>query len=294
VDKRAWRVTEEASHAGMSDISGLSDIDAAATLRHVSMHIAIDHGGFCRFSRPAVLSLVVAPIQINYPCFLATLGAKREVSGYFITDARISPPSAAGHFSEALTLLPHYHFTEHADFFSVPIVVGEGGLGIRAHLIFAMLNTIYKLDPVMMDVLVNVMRSSGDAKSLLWLKHKEEDPISERSKVSLLAEAASRGLTSTRIRWKLNADSKQAHLHETAQADLFLDTIRVNAVWTAFDMLWAGLPILSVSGEKMGSRISASLLASVGFGDELNTHSLKEYEDAAMGLATAAYTLSLQ
>ena len=95
------------------------------------------------------------------------------------------------------------------------------------------------------------------------------------------------GLPTKRLRWKLEAESKQAHLFETAQSDLFLDTMRVNAVWTAFDMLWAGLPVLTVSGEKMGSRVGASLLRSAGLGgDILSQGSLKEYEEAAIELAT--------
>jgi len=75
-------------------------------------------------------------------------------------------------------------------------------------------------------------------------------------------------------------------LEETGRiGDLFLDTFRVNAVWTGFDMLWAGLPLLSVSGEKMASRISASLSNSVGMpGDPLAAGSLKEYEDRAVRL----------
>ena len=133
----------------------------------------------------------------------------------------------------------------------------------------------------MMDVLLNVMRHA-DPRAVLWLKHKEKDSLSDRTMQSLLVEAAARGVDRGRVRWKLQSESKVAHLQETGMGgDLFLDTIRVNAVWTGFDMLWAGLPLLSITGERMASRISASLSASVGMGSGLAAGSLKEYEDMA-------------
>ena len=276
VDQEAWKVTR-ASSDQLFDLSMHPDSDVVRRVRKAGLHIALDHGGYCRYSRPGVLSLRIAPIQINYPCFLATLGADRRVSGYFVSDATISPPWAATGFSEAMVLLPHYHFTEHRDYFPLQ----QPQPTRHTLFVFAMLNTIYKLCPQMMSVLVNVLRSSSP-EAVLWLKHKENDVLSDRSRQSLLLETLSRGLIVSRVRWKLNSESKQAHLVETAQGgDLFLDTIRVNAVWTAFDMLWAGLPLLSVSAEKMASRISASLSASVGLDSALSTQSLKEYEDMA-------------
>ena len=78
IDARAWNVTREASRGALQDLSGLSDPEAVARLRAAALHIAVDHGGYCRYARPGVLSLLTAPIQINYPCFLATLGASRR------------------------------------------------------------------------------------------------------------------------------------------------------------------------------------------------------------------------
>jgi protein O-GlcNAc transferase len=57
-----------------------------------------------------------------------------------------------------------------------------------------------------------------------------------------------------------------------------------NAHTTASDALWAGLPLLTCVGDTFASRVSGSLLRSVGL-DELITTSLGEYEAMALRLA---------
>lgn len=47
-------------------------------------------------------------------------------------------------------------------------------------------------------------------------------------------------------------------------ADLFLP---YNAYTTTSDALWAGLPVLTVAGKSLASRVSASLLSAVGLSE---------------------------
>ena len=78
---------------------------------------------------------------------------------------------------------------------------------------------------------------------------------------------------------------KDQHLERHKLADLFLDTRIYNAHTTASDALWAGLPVLTCIGDDFPARVAASLLQAVGL-PELITHSLKEYEEYAIRLAT--------
>ena len=68
-------------------------------------------------------------------------------------------------------------------------------------------------------------------------------------------------------------------------ADLFLDTIPFNGGTTASDALWAGLPLLTCSGQTFASRMAGSLLHAIGL-PELITNSLADYEEKAVSLAT--------
>jgi protein O-GlcNAc transferase len=74
------------------------------------------------------------------------------------------------------------------------------------------------------------------------------------------------------------------HLGRHRHADLFLDTLPCNAHTTASDALWAGLPVLTCSGDTFAGRVAGSLLTAIGM-PELVTGSLEEYEQAALALA---------
>jgi len=54
------------------------------------------------------------------------------------------------------------------------------------------------------------------------------------------------------------------HLARQRHADLFLDTLPINAHTTASDALWAGLPVLTCIGETFASRVAGSLLRAIG------------------------------
>ena len=68
-------------------------------------------------------------------------------------------------------------------------------------------------------------------------------------------------------------------------ADLFLDTLPYNAGATANDALWAGLPLVTCSGDTYTGRMAGSLLRAIGLPD-LITSSPAEYEALALHLAT--------
>ena len=74
------------------------------------------------------------------------------------------------------------------------------------------------------------------------------------------------------------------HLARHRLADLVLDTLPYNAHTTASDALWAGLPVLTRTGETFASRVAASLLRAIGL-PELITATESEFEELAVELA---------
>ena len=74
------------------------------------------------------------------------------------------------------------------------------------------------------------------------------------------------------------------HLARHRLADLFLDTWPYNAHTTASDALWAGLPVLTRTGQSFASRVAASLLTALGL-PGLITGSSEDYETLAIALA---------
>jgi protein O-GlcNAc transferase len=77
---------------------------------------------------------------------------------------------------------------------------------------------------------------------------------------------------------------REEHVKRGYLADLFLDTPACNAHTTACDILWSGTPMLTLMGDKMSTRVGASLLRAAGL-EELVTSSYLQYEELAVSLA---------
>ncbi|XP_016903711.1 probable UDP-N-acetylglucosamine--peptide N-acetylglucosaminyltransferase SEC [Cucumis melo] len=69
---------------------------------------------------------------------------------------------------------------------------------------------------------------------------------------------------------------KNEHIKRSALAYLFLDTPLCNAHTTGTDILWAGLPMITLPLEKMATRVVGSLCLATGLGDEMIVSSVVE------------------
>ncbi|KAE8720235.1 putative UDP-N-acetylglucosamine--peptide N-acetylglucosaminyltransferase SEC [Hibiscus syriacus] len=78
---------------------------------------------------------------------------------------------------------------------------------------------------------------------------------------------------------------KHEHIRRSALADLCLDTPLCNSHTTGTDVLWAGLPMVTLPLEKMAARVAGSLCLATGLGEEMIVNSMKEYEERAVTLA---------
>ena len=75
-------------------------------------------------------------------------------------------------------------------------------------------------------------------------------------------------------------------------ADIFLDTYPYNAGTTANDLLWAGLPLLTLSGSTYVSRMAGSLSRCMGLDEQICT-SFEEYRNKAIEFAKNPEKLAL-
>jgi predicted O-linked N-acetylglucosamine transferase (SPINDLY family) len=115
--------------------------------------------------------------------------------------------------------------------------------------------------------------------SILWLVQG-----SELFQKNIQFEAAKARLDENRIYFASQVNRKE-YLERYQIADLFLDTTPYNAGTTASDALWSGLPVLTQVGNSYPGRMAASLLKTLDL-EELTAHSLDEYKDIAIDLAT--------
>jgi predicted O-linked N-acetylglucosamine transferase (SPINDLY family) len=143
--------------------------------------------------------------------------------------------------------------------------------------IFCCFNNNFKITPEIFDVWMRLLNQVDD--SVLWLL--ESHPAVSRN----LREAAKcRNIAPERLVFSLRTKYSD-YLARYRVADLFLDTLPFNAGATASDALWAGLPLLTCSGQTYTARMAGSLLKAIGL-PELITTTLEAYEQMANDLAT--------
>lgn len=263
------------------DIAGMSDVEAAAAVRRRGIDILVDLSGYFGFSRPGVFALRPAPVQVNYLGFPGTLGS--PWMDYILADRQLIPAAQYPHFTERVVELPGC-YQPNDDSRTVADGPARADCGLPSSgFVFCCFNNNFKITPAVYDVWMRLLAQVQD--SVLWLL---EDNATAAA--NLRAEAGRRGVDPGRVifapRWP-----HERHLARHRLADLFLDTTPCNAHTTASDALWAGLPVLTCSGETFASRVAGSLLHGLEL-PELVTADLAAYEAMALRLAQEPATLA--
>ena len=257
------------------DVAGAGDGDIARRIRAEEVDILIDLKGHTEDNRLGVLAWRPAPVQAHYLGYPGTLGT--DAVDYLIVDRFVAPPQEQRHFSESLVYLPDCYQVNDRQRALDARIPSRRDCGLPEHgFVFCCFNGTYKIAPEMFAVWMRLLGALPG--SVLWLL--ADNPWAE---ANLRREAGARGIDPGRLVFAPRQKPPQ-HLARQRLADLFLDTLPVNAHTTASDALWAGLPLVTCSGRSFVARVAGSLLHAVGL-DELVTRSLADYERLALALA---------
>jgi predicted O-linked N-acetylglucosamine transferase (SPINDLY family) len=244
-------------------------------MREMEVDIAIDLNGHAGAGRTGLLALRPAPVQVNYLGNAGTMGA--PFLDYIIADRTVIPSDRSRYYTEKVVYLPHSYqcnddrrHVRQLGPSRVDLELPEKGF------VYCCFNNSYKIAPPIFDVWMRLLRACPG--SVLWLLG--DNP---RARHNLRCEAVARGVAPERLVFALRVPLED-HLARHRWADLFLDTLPVNAHATTNDALWAGLPVLTCMGNSFAGRVAASVINAIGL-PELVTSSLAEYEELALALA---------
>jgi predicted O-linked N-acetylglucosamine transferase (SPINDLY family) len=258
------------------DASRINDADVALLLRQQQVDIAVDLNGFSGNCRPGIFAHRAAPVQINWIGFPGTMGMPSM--DYIIADQHVIQAGSERFYTESVIRLPDMYMVNNHRQYPIdrPTSRAENALPEGAF-VFCCFNNNYKIRPDVFDVWMRLLRDIDG--SVLWLLGDNADAIG-----NLRREAEKRGVAGSRLIFAPRVGG-DAHLARQGCADLFLDTFPYTAHTTATDALWAGLPVITYSGETFASRVAGSFLKAAGL-PELVTTSLADYEQLARKLAT--------
>jgi protein O-GlcNAc transferase len=257
------------------DVRASQDGDVARLISDLRADIAVDLKGYTQDARPEILGFRPAPIQVSFLGFPGTMAA--DFIDYVIADEVVLPFERQRYFTEKIVHVPDCYQPNDSkrNIADRAPTRAEAGLPEQGF-VFCCFNNNYKISPAVFAVWMRILGNVPG--SVLWLLRDNAG-----AQANLRAQAQACGIDPARL---VFADrvSLAVHLARHRLADLFLDTLPYNAHTTASDALWAGLPVLTCQGVAFAGRVAASLLRAARL-PELVTHSLADYEAAALALA---------
>ncbi|WP_158553279.1 MULTISPECIES: tetratricopeptide repeat protein [Mesorhizobium] len=260
-----------------TDISRMTDREAANEIHRQGIDILVDLKGHTQAVRLGITALRPAPIIVNWLGYPGSLGHPR-LADYIIGDPTVTPLQDAPFYSERLALMPHcYQPNDHKRELPGEIKRVDIGLPDDA-LVLCNFNNAVKFNPRMMDLWCRVLKAVPN--SVFWFL--DQDPAIKRE--NLNRELRVRGIAPDRIFYSPFAPQSE-HTTRMQLADLALDTFPYTSHTTASDTLWAGVPLVTLKGRTFASRVAASLLKTHGF-HELVVETDEAYVQLAMELAT--------
>lgn len=280
-DGTEWRmrITSEAEH--FVDVSSMSSDMIARLINEDKIQVLVNLNGYTKGARNEIFAMQPAPIQVSYMGFPGTTGA--AYIHYLVTDEFVSPSQFSHIYSETLVHLPHCYFVndykqKNLDVLDPHCQPKRSDYGLpEDKFIFACFNQLYKMDPELFNTWCSILKRVPN--SAIWLLR-----FPAAGETRLRAYAAAQGVQPDQIIFT-DVAMKQEHIRRSGLADLFLDTPLCNAHTTGTDVLWAGLPMVTLPLEKMATRVAGSLCLATGVGEEMIVASMKEYEEKAVSLA---------
>lgn len=278
----AMRYRLQAAFDRFIDVREKSDADIARLLRELEADIAVDLKGFTGNGRLGILAHRPAPVQVGYLGYPGTSGA--DYIDYIVADKHLIPDSDERYYSEKVVYLPDSYQVNDAKRRIAASVPSRAQAGLpETGFVFCSFNNNYKITPTVFDLWMRLLQKVPG--SVLWLY--ADNGVAS---ANLRREAQARGVAHERLIFASRM-AQAEHLARHKLADLFLDTLPINAHTTASDALWAGLPVLTCTGKAFAGRVAGSLLRAVGL-PELVTNDFRQYEALAIRLATSPSDLA--
>ena len=273
-DGDPWRERLSRAFDHFIDVTDKTDLQVAQMARALGIDIAVDLGGHTTHNRTNVFALRAAPLQVSFIGYPASMGA--PYIDYLIADDFVVPTASRHFYSEKIASLPCFQPNDRQRHIAEATPTRAAlGLPDKAF-VFCCFNNSYKILP---DTFARWMRILQRALGSVLLLY-ADNPQAQRN---LQTQAAASGISPERLVFGQRL-APADYLARYRCADLFLDTFPFNAGTTASDALWAGLPVLTLTGEAFASRMAGSLLRAIDL-PELITGTPQAYEDLAVALA---------
>ena len=254
-------------------IADMGDEEAAGQIAADEIDILVDLSGHTKDNRLPVLAYKPASVILSGIGYFNSLGM--DIDG-FLSDVYCSPQETHPAFTEKLLKLPHTHFC-YSQFEKFPAINEQMAWERNGYVTFGCFNNFSKVTDEMLLAWQKILcRCPG---SRLLLKHKLFD--SEEGRQWAITRLQRLALPVERIELR---GFSAGYLQEYNDVDVALDTYPYTGGLTTVEALLMGVPVVSLYGNRHGTRFGLSFLCNTGIA-ALASADLGEYVQLACGLA---------
>ena len=258
------------------NIDETNDEDAIEKISRFNIDILVDLSIIITNNRQKIISSRPAKKIISYLGYPGTSGY--NFYDYIITDKIVTPENKQSYYSEKFLYLPGiYQVNSGIKYTKIKdILKSDYGLPDDS-IVLSCFNQSFKIDKIIFKSWMNILKKLPA--TYLWML---ED--NEVAKENLTKYAESHDIPPDRLIFAPRID-RNSHLKRLTLADVALDTRIYNGHTTTTDALQSSVPVVTIMGKHFASRVSSSLLSSVGL-EELIAHNTQEYEEKIIKLCS--------
>jgi predicted O-linked N-acetylglucosamine transferase (SPINDLY family) len=247
-------------------IRALTDRQVAELVLADEIDVLIDLHGLSSGARPGIFALHPAPKQGTYLGFIGTTGM--PWFDFVIADRYALPEELTPYFTEKPLYVDGSFIPLTRD--DTPVreaTRAEFGLPEDAF-VMAAFGNVYKITPEMFATWMDILKEIPRA--VLWLI--DDNPTTTNN---LKHQAKTADADLSRILFTPRAAHSE-YKAKLTKADVFLDTFPYNCGSTTNDVIQAGIPIVTISGKTIVSRMGGSVLSALNRND-LIANSSEDY-----------------
>ena len=239
-------------------VAGVPEAALRDRIEADGIDVLVDLSGHTGHNRLGVFARRAAPVQAHYLGYFASTGLTEM--DYWIGDETLTPPETDAHYSEKIWRLPRVWvaYEGKADA-PAPARRPAADDCIRV----GGFNHLGKLTPATLALWAGVLRALPQARLLLKTKALAE--VANRRRI--LDAMAAHGISSERIELRdisLTPDWP-SHMACYDSLDIALDPVGgIAGGTTSCDALWMGVPVVTLIGDRMASRMTASMFRALG------------------------------
>jgi protein O-GlcNAc transferase len=253
----------------------MEDADLATLVREDNIDILIDLAGHTRHHRLLAFARKPAPIQITWAGYPDTTGLAQM--HYLISDPWQTPAGAEAFFTEKILRMPDGYVSYMPPAYAPPVApLPAASCG---HLTFGCFNRLAKINADTVVLWAQLLRECAGSRLVLRSHGLGDESVNRRYGKMFSRE----GVEPSRLDL-LDSCAHGKLLAAYAGIDIALDPFPYSGGLTTCEALWMGVPVVTLAGERLASRHSASHLNNVGL-PELIAATPEQYLSLACGLA---------